>query len=83
MPKGGSYDFNVDEASIWGATDFKKDMPNRILDLDTFEDDNVFKDVNKDKASDKNGFDAGDDKKQIKSQKFTVNKPSQAATALL
>lgn len=63
MPKGGSYDFNVDEASIWGATDFKKDMPNRILDLDTFEDDNVFKDVNKDKASDKNGFDAGDDKK--------------------
>lgn len=63
MPKGGSYDFNVDEASIWGATDFKKDMPNRILDLDTFEDDNVFKDVNKDKASDKNSFDAGDDKK--------------------
>lgn len=63
MPKGGSYDFNVDEASIWGATDFKKDMPNRILDLDTFEDDNVFKDLNKDKASDKNDFDGGDDKK--------------------
>ena len=63
MPKGGSYDFEIDEASIWGATDFKKDMPNRILGLDTFEDDNVFKDVNKDKASDKNGFDAGGDKK--------------------
>lgn len=63
MPKGGSYDFEIDEASIWGATDFKKDMPNRILDLDTFEDDNVFKDLNKDKASDKNDFDAGDDKK--------------------
>ena len=63
MPKGGSYDFEIDEASIWGATDFKKDMPNRILGLDTFEDDNVFKDLNKDKASDKNDFDASDDKK--------------------
>lgn len=63
MPKGGSYDFEIDEASIWGATDFKKDMPNRILGLDTFEDDNVFKDVNKDKASDKNDFDGGGDKK--------------------
>ena len=63
MPKGGSYDFEIDEASIWGATDFKKDMPNRILGLDTFEDDNVFKDVNKDKASDKNDFDEGGDKK--------------------
>lgn len=63
MPKGGSYDFEIDEASIWGATDFKKDMPNRILGLDTFEDDNVFKDLNKDKASDKNDFDGGGDKK--------------------
>lgn len=63
MPKGGSYDFEIDEASIWGATDFKKDMPNRILGLDTFEDDNVFKELNKDKASDKNDFDGGGDKK--------------------